>query len=251
MVRVIFMAKETLSSKRAIEYLCSNKDKVEIVGAVIREDDLNLQETCDENHIIVLTEEDIKEAYDKRELEADYILSFYWKKVKRDLLDIPKKGSINFHPGPLPEARGSGYHAAILNNWGYFGVTAHYMDEEFDTGEIIECRRFSIDDNIVNKDLVRITHEQLFLLFKDITNRILNGELLKREKQAEGRYFSIRELEDSKLILQDESTEHINRKIRAFWNPPYSGAQIEICGKKYTVINEEILSWIAERIEEK
>ena len=56
------------------------------------------------------------------------------------------------------------------------------------------------------------------------------------------------ELEESKLIRQNEDTQDISKKIRAFWNPPYSGAQIEIKGKRYTVIDEGILDWIAQHI---
>ena len=244
MISVIFMAKETFSSKCALEYLCSSSE-IKIAGAVIRENDLTLKNICTKNNISVLTEEGLRDLYNSGMMEADYILSFYWKRIKKDLLEIPCKGSINFHPGPLPEARGSGYHMAIIEKWGYFGVTAHYMDEEFDTGEIIECRRFEIDENILNRDLVQITHEHLYQLFVDIMQQIINGYELKKEKQAKGRYYSLRELEQSKLIRPEEKTDDIDRKIRAFWNPPYSGAQIEIKGKKYTLINESILNWIA------
>ena len=122
------------------------------------------------------------------------------------------------------------------------------MDEEFDTGKIIECRHFSIDSNIVNKDLVNITHKNLFNLFKDIINQIREKKELEAVLQKNGRYFSLKELESMKLIQENEQVEEIDNKIRAFWNPPYSGAQIELKGKRYTVINDEILQWIAERI---
>ena len=79
-------------------------------------------------------------------------------------------------------------------------------------------------------------------------DKLFDGEELSGEIQREGRYFSLKELERNKLICEDESIESIEKKIRAFWNPPYSGAQIEIKGKRYTVINEHILSWIADRI---
>ena len=161
---------------------------------------------------------------------------------------IPTKGSINFHPGPLPEARGSGYHMAILEDWGYFGVTAHYMDEEFDTGPIIECRHFPISKDIVNKDLVRMTHEQLYKLFVDIVMKIVDEEMLETKEQTDGNYFSLQQLEESKLIDSNDRIEDIDRKIRAFWNPPYSGAQIYVNGKKYSIINEQILEWIADNI---
>jgi methionyl-tRNA formyltransferase len=242
------MAKDTLSSVKALTYLRTNKDTVEIVGAVIKSRDGELFRICRENQVRLLTEEELKNMYADHKLEADYIFSFYWKRIGKDILSIPIKGGINFHPGPLPEARGSGYHMAILENWGYFGVTAHFMDEEFDTGPIIECRRFQISDKCVNKDLVRITHENLFLLFRDTVEKILSGNELETAPQQEGNYYSLPDLEECKNIKENESSEDIDRKIRAFWNPPYSGAQIEIKGKKYTIINEEILNWIDQNI---
>jgi methionyl-tRNA formyltransferase len=241
-LRVIFMAKETESSKKALKYLIEST--VEIIRAVIKKNDEVLQSMCKENNIITCTETELLNDFVNGELTADYIFSFYWKKIKKEILDIPEKGSINFHPGPLPEARGSGYHMAILESWGYWGVTAHFMDVEFDTGPIIECRRFKINDAIVNTDLVKIAHERLYLLFKDILDQIEEGRKLESVIQKEGRYFSLADLESKKLILDSDSVEDIDRKIRAFWNPPYSGAQIEIKEKKYTLINESILSWI-------
>lgn len=242
------MAKETLSSKKALEYLCIKNAEIKVAGAVIRKSDFELLEICKKNHINILTEDELKKYYQVEKPEIDYIFSFYWKKVGKDILKIPRKGSINFHPGPLPEARGSGYHVAILEEWKCWGVTAHYMDEDFDTGEIIECKRFEISEKMVNKDLVELTHKHLLILFKEIIDRICNHQVLGKERQVEGRYFSLPDLEKNKLIRQEEDIADIDRKIRAFWNPPYSGAQIEIKGKKYTLINEYILEWIAEKI---
>lgn len=251
MINVIFMAKETYSSIYALNYLCELKEKVTVLAAVIRQEDINLKKICNDNSIKILKEEEIGQCYSIKSKEIDYIFSFYWKRVGENILSIPNKGSINFHPGPLPEARGSGYHIAILENWGYFGVTSHYMDEEFDTGAIIECRHFPIDSQIVNKDLVNITHEKLAILFKDTINQILEGKLLKGKKQSQGRYYSIKKIEESKLINDTDTEEEILRKIKAFWNPPYNGAQIIIKNKKYTVIDEDILKWISARISEK
>lgn len=108
----------------------------------MRNNDFELIRILNEHNICIYTEESLELAYAQGELEVDYIISFYWKRIKGDILNIPYKGSINFHPGPLPEARGSGYHAAILEDWGYWGVTAHYMDEEFDTGKIFYVKDF-------------------------------------------------------------------------------------------------------------
>lgn len=245
-MKVLFLAKQTESSKKALEYLI--KRKIDIMFAVIRKGDDVLASLCGEAGIRTGTEEDLINLYKKEGIAADYLLSFYWKRAKASTIRIAEKGSINFHPGPLPEARGSGYHIAILEKWGYWGVTAHYMDEDFDTGNIIMCRKFEIPENIVNQDLVKMTHEQLFFLFRDVIESASNGERPKAEAQGEGTYYSLAQLEKLKFVHTGESIEEIDRKIRAFWNPPHSGAQIEVNGKNYTIINDEILNWIARKL---
>lgn len=235
-----------MSSILSLKYLL--KQKIKIEGVTVRSCDNQLIDICKKNCIPILSEKDIINKYQSGPYDVDYILSFYWKRVPKEILNIAGKGCINFHPGPLPEARGSGYHIAILENWVYFGVTAHYMDENFDTGDIIECRHFPIDSQIVNKDLVRVTHEQLAILFRDVMEQILEGKTLKRKKQLQGNYYSIQKIEESKLIKDSDEEEDISKKIKAFWNPPYNGAQIVIKDKRYTVIDEDILQWIYEKI---
>lgn len=245
-MNVLFMAKETSSSILSLNYLLEKK--INIVFAVIRPQDETLQKICRDSKIIVGSEKDFLARADELP-EVDWLFSYYWKLVKPETLRIPIKGCINFHPGPLPEARGSAYHAAILNDWGYWGVTAHYMDETFDTGNIICCDRFPIPKNIVNRELVHMAHLKNFELFKKILNKILDDDTLENVAQTSGQYYSLKDLEEGKYIKEHDSTEMIKRKIRAYWNPPYSGAKIIFNGNEYTVIDDEILKYIAEHTE--
>ena len=148
----------------------------------------------------------------------------------------------------MPEARGSGYHAAILEDWGYWGVTAHYMDEEFDTGAIIRCDRFPIPQDIVNRDLVALAHRKLLDLFKGVVDDLLCGKMLPCQQQGVGRYFSKKELEEGKIISFDDTDEMIKRKIRAYWNPPYTGASIIINRCRYTLVDDSMLRYISEHM---
>lgn len=242
-MNVLFMAKETPSSVLSLRYLL--KKKINVIFAVIRPQDEVLQKICRESGILTGSEKEFLSQSDSLP-KIDWLFSYYWKLVKPETLQIPIKGCINFHPGPLPEARGSAYHAAILNDWGYWGVTAHYMDETFDTGNIICCDRFSLPKNIVNRELVHMAHIKNFELFKKILNRILNGEVLENVVQTSGKYYSLKDLEKGKYINENDSTEMIKRKIRAYWNPPYSGAKIILNGCEYTLVDDEILKYIAE-----
>lgn len=242
-MNVIFMAKETPSSMKALQYLLQKN--ITVRCAVLRECDVELNKFCRKHNIYICDENTLYQEWKSGAFSGiDYIFSFYWKKIKRNILDISILGSINFHPGPLPEARGSGYHVAILEQWGYWGVTAHFMDEEYDTGNIIERKDFSIDDGIINRELVHLTHLHLADLFKSIVDKILQNIKIESISQGAGQFYSKEQVEISKIIQGTETPEEIERKIRAFWNPPYSGATIKIGEKSYTIIDEIVLNYI-------
>lgn len=243
-MNVLFMAREYYASLSALEYLISKE--IYPLYAILRPNDEKINQLCRDNKIPTGSEDEFLHWITEQEQRIDYLFSFYWKLIKPNILTLPHVAAINFHPGPLPEARGSGYHAAILENWGYWGVTAHFMDATFDTGDIIECRKFPIAKNIVNCDLVNLAHKKLAELFVDVVDKIIRHESLPRTPQAKGQYYSKQDVEVGKDILPIDTEEQIARKIRAFWHPPYTGAQITIKNKKYTVIDENILQHISD-----
>jgi len=68
--------------------------------------------------------------------------------LKKRLLDIPKRGSINVHSSLLPRYRGAfpGFWI-LLNGEKKTGVSVHYMNEKIDGGDIIEQLPFDINDD--------------------------------------------------------------------------------------------------------
>lgn len=70
----------------------------------------------------------------------------YGKILPKSVLDIPPLGCINIHASILPQLRGSGpVQWAILNGLDETGVTAMFMAEEMDAGDIIEIRKTPIE----------------------------------------------------------------------------------------------------------
>jgi methionyl-tRNA formyltransferase len=67
------------------------------------------------------------------------------QRVKRPLLSLPARGCVNVHFGLLPRYRGilPIFHA-LLNGERSFGVTAHFMDDQLDNGDIIVQREVPI-----------------------------------------------------------------------------------------------------------
>ena len=187
---------------------------------------------------------------EKKFKEIDFVISYlYPKKIEEYLIKLPKKGCINFHPAPLPEFRGFiPYTFGILEGFPYWGVTAHYIDEEFDTGDIIQVKKFDSDLKIeTSQSLERKSQIHLFKLFKETINKISKGKELSRKKQAKGRYFSKKKFEDLRRINEKDTIEIINKKIRAFWYPPHPGAYIKINGKEFSLINKELLEYISKK----
>ena len=92
----------------------------------------------------------------------------YSKKISNELLDIPKIGFVNYHPGPLPEYKGPNeYEDAIKNQETHWGVTVHHMTEEYDVGKIIRILRFDLHEPPKSvEELGAVSHYFLFKLFK-------------------------------------------------------------------------------------
>ncbi len=53
--------------------------------------------------------------------------------------------------------------------------------------------------------------------------------------------------EMKKITEEDLESEDLDIKVRAFWFPPYDGAYIERNGKKYTLVDKEILNSLVDK----
>ena len=74
-----------------------------------------------------------------RQLNADIaVVCSYNKKFPPEFLKTVKVGFVNCHPSLLPQYRGANpYSHVIINDEKDTGVTLHFMDENFDSGNII------------------------------------------------------------------------------------------------------------------
>jgi len=74
-----------------------------------------------------------------REMGADLFVSMSFDQImRRELLSVPSRGCVNCHAGALPFYRGRNVlNWAILNGETRAGITAHWMAEAVDEGDII------------------------------------------------------------------------------------------------------------------
>lgn len=86
--------------------------------------------------------------------KTDYILlAGYMKKIGIDIIKAYPNRIINSHPALLPKYGGEGmygrfvHEAVISNKEKESGVTIHFVDDDYDSGDIILQKKLTIDKN--------------------------------------------------------------------------------------------------------
>lgn len=82
-----------------------------------------------------------------RSFQPDVILSCRYDYIfKTEVIQIPRIGILNVHPGALPAYRGVlAPFYALMNNEQRLGVTVHWIDEGIDTGNILKIEYLERD----------------------------------------------------------------------------------------------------------
>ena len=258
MIKKAILLGRKAGSAQALRWMLNNKITVPFVVADPKEDRGTHLSSIAKNLGIPVYSDDalvykMIEEQNPVLTNTDLVISYlYHKKIKEPLYKLGKRGCINFHPAPLPDYKSrAGYNTAILDQKKEFGVSAHFIDSEnFDSGPIIQVLRFPIDHEAeLVLSLERKTQEKLFELFVQTMKLFLSNEKIETTKNSGGLYLTAKELENLKVVdpTKDSSAE-IDRKIRAFFFPPHHGAKIILAGKEYTLVNKEVLEYIAKLI---
>lgn len=115
-----------------------------------------VKEFAIEKSIPVLQPEKIREIKDTLEqINPDlFCVVAYGKILPQDILDIPKKGSINVHGSLLPQYRGAApIQWAVLNGDKKTGITTMYMNAVMDTGDMILQEEVQIGEDETTGEL--------------------------------------------------------------------------------------------------
>jgi methionyl-tRNA formyltransferase len=92
-----------------------------------------------------------------KDLEPDLgVMAFVTPRIPGEVLDVPKHGTIEYHPSLLPKHRGqSSINWAIINGDKFTGITIFWVDgaKGLDRGDIFSQHAVAIDPNITTTDL--------------------------------------------------------------------------------------------------
>ena len=158
------------------------------------------------------------------EFEYDFILSAHFQKIiPKFIFHAAKIAALNLHPSLLPQYRGmSPQHWPIINGDETTGVSVHLMEDQVDSGNIIEQIIIPLPDDIYIHEF----QKKLLLIYKTImlssVERCIQGYSGVQQSQAKIKYYGkIRDTD--RTILGSDCVATAYGKIRAF-SLPYSGA---------------------------
>ncbi|MEI8377066.1 MAG: methionyl-tRNA formyltransferase [bacterium] len=155
------------------------------------------------------------------------IVASFNKKFPKVLLDSVKMGFVNSHPSLLPMYRGGNpYFYPIVNNEKKTGITLHFMDEEFDTGDIVFQKEVLISPYETMGTIFNRTNFMFAQVQIDMISFLEEGKELERKPQDKiGKYRDapmVQEHLGHTRIDWAQSSEEIERFIRAC--NPFLGA---------------------------
>lgn len=177
-----------------------------------------------------------------RRQDADlFVVVAYGQILHAELLEIPKKYTVNIHSSLLPRFRGAApMQWAILEGDAETGVSLMQIEEGLDSGPVWEMRKTPVD----GKDFGDI-HDALASLgaelLTDFVEAVRKGPVTFCEQEHEKATYA-EKIDDcvTQIDVYWESAEEIERKVRAF--SPMPGAYLEFRGERIKIFAAEVQS---------
>ncbi len=156
-----------------------------------------------------------------KSLKADvFVVAAFGKILKKDLLDIPPKGTIGVHPSLLPKYRGaSPIQSVLLNGEKQTGTAIFCIDEGVDHGSLLASAIAPITDTDTYATLAeRLAHLSSGLLIAALP-KWLDGTLHAESQDEKEATFTKKFVGgDAEVDLKKDAPDVIVRKVRAL-NP--------------------------------
>ena len=235
-MKVLYFTKSKKYTCKALEYMIREHT---VVGVVCKNMQImhgtKMEQICIENQIDLYDNEQLYRKIEQNTLpDIDLAVSnTFGRLIKPSFISCVNGNCINLHGAVLPDYKGLfTYNHGLMNEEKEWGVTAHYVNEKFDEGEIIEIKKFPINAKEISvQELEEETQKIAYELTVDLLGRWkTEGRLPSYPQPVGGRYYSREDFETAKKILLTDSADEVTKKVHAFWCPPYEGAYIEIDG---------------------
>lgn len=153
--------------------------------------------------------------------EIDFaIVVAYAKIIPKEILGLPRLGTVAVHPSLLPKYRGSSpIQTAILDGEKETGVTLFLADEKVDHGKILAVSRLPLEVKDNYESLSKKLAESGGVLLVEILPKYLKNEITPlTQDESQATYTKKFVTQDGYVDLEKDKPEIIEKKVRAL-NP--------------------------------
>jgi len=159
----------------------------------------------------------------------------YHYRVPKSVINVFPDGIVNFHQSLLPFYRGRHpLNWAIINNEPFTGITFHFMNQNFDEGDIIFQKKIKISPNDTIITLYNKTIKEGNKAVPRIIDILSSGHNT-RSQRGKSSYYAARKPKDGEIISAYPVNRALNMiKALVF---PYPGAFVKL-GKKIIIIEQ-------------
>jgi phosphoribosylglycinamide formyltransferase-1 len=180
----LFISGKGTNAINLIHYFKNSTD-LEVAAVLSTKENEWVENLCKEEGISY-------ESFTQKTIESLYLMQFcekqsidwivlagFLKKVPEELVRHYPNKIINLHPALLPKFGGKGmyglhvHNAVIAANELKSGITIHYVNEEFDKGEIIAQFETKIDTEETPESLAEKIHDLEMKHFPNVIERVI------------------------------------------------------------------------------
>jgi len=165
-----------------------------------------------------------------------YLISVNYRYIiPSQVYQIPKH-AVNIHGSLLPKYRGRTPHVwSIINGEEYAGITAHFIEDEVDSGDIIHQVRVKIDEDDTGYTLLK-KYERLYpALLMTCLNKLREGCTAVKQSEEQASYFGKRTPDMGYIDFRRNAKDIVNFvRAQAY---PYPGAYYYFNNGKKVIID--------------
>jgi methionyl-tRNA formyltransferase len=168
----------------------------------------------------------------KKESADVFIVASYGKILPENIINLPRRKTLNIHPSLLPQYRGATpLQSAILNDTKNTGVTIMRIDEKMDHGPIVAQEKVDITEWPTYDEFEKIMAETGARLLVNILPDWVAGKISEQEQDHSAATYTKKITKEDGLLDLSADSYELFRKIQAFSTWPQAYFFLEHNGK--------------------
>lgn len=251
MIKVVFFGTPKIAEK-SLEYLAAC-DETDVVGVVTQIDRPSgrghkltpppIKVLSEKLNIPVFQPKSIRKELDiqeqLKELNPDFFVTFAFGQIlSKEVLEIPKIGTVNLHASLLPQYRGANpIQRCIYNGDKQTGITTMLTVLELDAGDICEQVKIDIPPYMTDIQLAEEISQKSPQLIKSTLLGLYSGKIKPQAQDSSKVTFANKFVKEDGLINFSKNCDEIVNQIRSMNSWP--NAYTSFKGKTLKVLSAE------------